>query len=149
MPYYAVIDTNVIISALLSKKADSETVKIINSVFTGDIIPVLHSEIIDEYKEVLQRAKFNLEPHTIFKVLSAIQNFGIEVYPIHTDEIFIDIDDRIFYEAALAINAYLITGNKKHYPASKFILSPAEMLNIINHDLTLNTSNNGEIQNLL
>ena len=133
MPYYAVIDTNVIISALLSKKDDSATVKIINSIFTGDIVPVLHNEIIDEYKEVLHRPKFNLEPHTIFKVLSAIKNFGIEVCPVHTEEIFIDIDDRIFYESALAINAYLITGNKRHYPAGKFILSPAEMLNIINH----------------
>lgn len=35
MVYYAVIDTNVFISALLSKREDAATVKVLEAVFDG------------------------------------------------------------------------------------------------------------------
>lgn len=37
MEYYAVIDTNVLLSAMLSKNADSATVKVLDAVFDGTI----------------------------------------------------------------------------------------------------------------
>ena len=40
MKYYAVIDTNVIVSALLSKNEDSATVKTVFKIFDKTIIPV-------------------------------------------------------------------------------------------------------------
>ena len=40
MEFYAAIDTNVLISALLSKNEDSPTVKILEAVFDGKIIPL-------------------------------------------------------------------------------------------------------------
>lgn len=55
MKYYAVIDTNVILSALLSKKADSATVKVLDAVFDGTIIPLFHQDILAEYSEVLSK----------------------------------------------------------------------------------------------
>ena len=58
MKYYAVIDTNVIVSALLSKNEDSATVKTIFKIFDKSIIPVFSKEIIAEYSEVLSRGKF-------------------------------------------------------------------------------------------
>lgn len=42
MEYYAVIDTNVLLSALLSKNKDSATVRVLNAVFDGIIIPLYH-----------------------------------------------------------------------------------------------------------
>ncbi len=131
MPYYAVIDTNVIIAALLTKNSESSTVRIMTAVLSGEIIPLFHQDIIDEYNEVLHRKKFHFGEYAVQKILKAIKQFGVEVFPEPTEEIFIDEDDLIFYEVAMEKDAYLITGNQKHYPAKKFIVSPAEMLEIM------------------
>ena len=66
MAYYAVIDTNVLVSALLSRHADSATVLLVERMILGDLIPVL------------------------------------------------------------------ITGNQKHFPNRTFIVTPKEMLDILN-----------------
>ena len=132
MPYYAVIDTNVIVAAILSKKSDTATVKVINAVFSGMIIPLFCNEIIEEYEDVLRRDKFHLKEETIQKVLTAIQKFGMAIFPETTGKILLDMDDLVFYEVAFTVkDAYLITGNKKHYPAEKFIVSPSEMADIL------------------
>lgn len=55
MKYYAVIDTNVLISALLSKNVNSATLKVLDAVFDGIIIPLYHQDILAEYDEVLHR----------------------------------------------------------------------------------------------
>ena len=47
MIFYAAIDTNVILSALLSKKSDTAIVKVIKSVMDGKIIPLLHEKFSD------------------------------------------------------------------------------------------------------
>ena len=41
------------------------------------------------------------------------------------------MDDRIFYEVAASGGAYLVTGNLKHYPQEKFIVSPAQMIRLL------------------
>ena len=51
MVYYAVIDTNVFISALLSKRADAATVRVLDAVFDGKIVPLYHEDILAEYDE--------------------------------------------------------------------------------------------------
>ncbi|XCP83450.1 hypothetical protein ABXS75_10135 [Roseburia hominis] len=69
-------------------------------------------------------------------VLHAIKQFGIEVFPQPTGEILIDMDDLIFYEVAMEKrneNAYLITGNQKHYPIQDFIVTPTEMMQILDN----------------
>ena len=53
MVYYAVIDTNVFISALLSKRADAATVRVLDVMFDGKIVPLYHEDILAEYDEVL------------------------------------------------------------------------------------------------
>lgn len=40
MAYYAVIDTNVFISVLLSKNSDAATVKVLRAVLGGTIVPL-------------------------------------------------------------------------------------------------------------
>ena len=60
MPCYAVIDTNVIVSSLITKNYASATVKIIMAVFEGRIIPLYNDEILAEYDEVLHREKFQM-----------------------------------------------------------------------------------------
>ena len=44
------------------------------------------------------------------------------------------MDDLIFYEVAMGKrddDAYLVTGNQKHYPIRDFIVTPSEMMEII------------------
>ena len=134
MKYYAVIDTNVIVAALLTKNKDSATLRVINAVLDGTIIPLYHQDILAEYNEVLHRPKFSLQEDTIAFILKAITQYGVEVFPQPSGEILVDMDDLIFYEVALEKredDAYLVTGNQQHYPIKDFIVTPAEMLNII------------------
>lgn len=81
MKYYAVVDTNVLISALLSKNEDSATVKVMGAVFDGRIIPLYHRDILAEYAEVLHRKKFHFDEKLIWTVLEAVRQFGVEVFP--------------------------------------------------------------------
>lgn len=135
MKYYAVIDTNVIVAALLSKNHDAATVQVVGAVFDGQIIPLYHQDILEEYDDVLHRDKFHLKEETIQLVLQAVRQFGIEIFPEPTGEMLPDMDDLVFYEVAMekrADDAYLVTGNKKHYPVRDFIVTPAEMIEILN-----------------
>ena len=134
MKIFAVVDTNVIIAALLSKNFDSATVKIIRNIYEGQIVPLYHDKIIAEYIDVLSRDKFPISKEVAKKMIDTIKNFGEEIGPSEADEVFVDEDDRIFYEVMMTRrneNSYLITGNKKHYPSKNFVVSPAEMIYII------------------
>ncbi len=137
MEYYAVIDTNVLLSALLSKNEDSATVRVLDAVFEGKIIPLYHQDILTEYDDVLHREKFHLQEEVIQTVLDAIKQYGIQVFPQPTGAVLIDMDDLIFYEVAMEKrddDAYLVTGNQKHYPFRDFIVTPTEMMKIITAD---------------
>lgn len=57
---YAVIDTNVLVSAHISKNSLSPTVKVVSHMLNGHIKPVYNDGIIAEYTEVLHRPKFKL-----------------------------------------------------------------------------------------
>ena len=76
MTYYAVIDTNVFISALLSKNSDVATVKVFRAVLDGRIVPLYHNDILAEYDEVLHRQKFHFREESIQLVLMVIKEFG-------------------------------------------------------------------------
>lgn len=129
--YYAVFDTNVIVSALLTSHPDSPTATLLNMVMDGVIIPVFNDEILTEYKEVLSRKKFGFTPDQIHHIISALAT-GINLKRTHSDEDFPDPDDAVFYEVALSKeDAYLVTGNLKHFPQVSKVVSPAEMLEII------------------
>ena len=131
---YTVIDTNVFVAALLTKNDDSATVKVYEAIADGLITPLYHKDILEEYAEVLSRPKFKFSEKKINAVLDMIIKYGIEVFPKPTGEILIDMDDLIFYEVAMEKrndDSYLVTGNQKHYPVRDFIVTPAEMMEII------------------
>ena len=137
---FAVIDTNVFVAALLTKNNDSATVKIYDAIADGQITPLYHKDILDEYAEVLGRPKFKFSKEKIDAVLELIVKYGVEVFPKPTGEILIDMDVLIFYEVAMEKredDSYLVTGNQKHYPIRDFIVTPAEMLEILNNHLQI------------
>ena len=132
MKYFAVIDTNVLVSSLLSSKSDSATVQIMEKVFKKEIIPLYSKEILDEYKNVLNRKKFNFSKNLVDYMLSAIENFGILKTPSEVEIILPDMKDLPFYKIISDDDdSYLITGNLKHFPKNERILTAREMLNLI------------------
>lgn len=132
MKIYAVIDTNVIISALLSCHQDSATVKVLDYLYDRTIIPIYNDEILEEYASVLRRSKFNFPERTVYATLEAIKKGGVRSDRISSDEQLPDPKDIVFYEVALSVeDSYLVTGNIKHFPKRPFVVTPAEMLQII------------------
>lgn len=129
---YAVIDTNVFVAALLSRHSDSATIQVVNALFRNGICPLYNPEIIAEYKDVLHRKKFCFPPEAIDAIIRTVQENGISAERIHSSEIFPDPKDIVFYEVALSKkDAYLVSGNTKHFPKSPIVVTPAEMLEIL------------------
>lgn len=130
---YAVIDTNVLVSALLSRFKDTTTVRLMQLLILGDIIPVYNDEIIEEYYTVLTREKFRFPSTLVEEVLQVIRKFGINSSRKETSEFFPDPKDIVFYEVALSVDgSFLVTGNTKHFPKKLYVVTPAELLQIIN-----------------
>ena len=137
MMCYAVIDTNVLVSALLARKSDSATVQVIERMIKGEIIPVYSNEIMNEYHEVLSRKKFKFSPELITFFLSAIEKFGILAEPSETGITLPDMKDLPFYEVVMEKrddNAYLVTGNLKHFPEREYIVTARQLLDILDKE---------------
>lgn len=133
---YAVIDTNVLVSALLSSKDDSATVQIVGHFIRGTIIPIYSNAIVKEYREVLSRKKFGFSGETVDYLLSAMEKYGILVEPCPSGLVLPDMKDLPFYEVVMEKrndDAYLVTGNIKHFPQEPFIVTPRELLDIFDN----------------
>ena len=130
---YAVIDTNVLVSSLFSGNGLSSPARVIRAVLSGVITPLYSNEIIEEYRDVLSRDKFKFKDEHIEALISVFTDFGINTVRTRVvDEVFPDIDDIVFYEVTISVdNAYLITGNAKHFPRKPFVVTPAQMVEIL------------------
>lgn len=129
---HAVIDTNVLVSALLTSKSDAATVQILEAIMNGQIIPLYNEDIISEYEIVLNRPTFRFSEELVYYYINAIKEKGVLALRIESDEIFPDSDDAVFYEVALSVeDAYVITGNLKHFPKTPIVVTPAQMLEIM------------------
>ena len=129
---HAVIDTNVLVSAFITKRLDSATSIVWAAVLNGDIIPMYSEEIIDEYTDVLHRKKFNIPEQLIKDAINHIMENGVRGERVLSDDFFPDPKDVVFYEVAISKDdAYLVTGNTKHFPKKPIVVTPAEMLEIL------------------
>ena len=132
---FAVIDTNVLVSALLSKHLDSSTVIVRNYLLEGCIVPLYNDEILEEYTEVPHRPKLQLPSEQVDIILEAIAKIGIMMERTKSNEVFPDPKDAVFYEVVLSKDgAYLITGNIRHFPKTSIVVSPSEFLEIIGNN---------------
>lgn len=136
MTYYAVIDTNVIVSSML--KTNSIPGTIIKYVESNVIVPLISEEIINEYVEVLTRNKFDIAKDKVMEMIAIIKKKSITLKREQTLEDFIDKDDIVFFEIVMSarqrMDAYLVTGNMKHYPIRSYVVTPREMIEIIERD---------------
>lgn len=129
---YAVIDTNVLVSAIFAAHPDSATVIVRDKIMDGTIVPLYNAEIFDEYRDVLTRPKFHFPAELVDAILDVILQKGLSLERTKTEEVFTDPKDVVFYEIALSKEgAYLVTGNTKHFPVTPIVVTPAELLRIL------------------
>lgn len=121
-----VIDTNVLVSSLMSR--NGSPAKIVSMILRGELIPCYDFRIINEYKNVLNRPKFGFSTAEISSLLDWFEFGGFSVVADPIDDEFIDESDKKFYEVAKSSGAILITGNLKHYPADEQVLSVLDFL---------------------
>ena len=133
MTYYAVLDTNVLVSALL--KNGSVPWQVAEEALHGDIIPVLNDDILIEYEDVLNRPKFKFEKRTIDIFLNDLKKRAVYAEAGLIEDLVPDPKDVVFYavlmEKRKEEEAYLVTGNLKHYPVKTYVVTPKEMLDIL------------------
>lgn len=128
---YVVIDTNVIVSALLAQDhRRSVPFAILEAVYLGKLTPVLSKEIMAEYVSVLNRDKFGFNKEMVKTLLLELKAQGVWVTPEKAMKTIPDPKDVCFYEAAAIyedLGVYLVTGNMKHFPDCTFAVTPAEL----------------------
>jgi putative PIN family toxin of toxin-antitoxin system len=139
-----VLDTNIIISAIHKPFSKPDIILSMTLSEEMHLTQLCISEsIFDEYGAVLARNKFKyFNPIRVNVLLKTIRERALWVVPSQpVDIISIDPGDNKFLECALAANAdYLITGNTKHFPFTKFhqtlIVSPNRFIDHIGDRLT-------------
>ena len=138
MSCYAVVDTNGLVSALLTEHEDAATVQVLRRILGGEIIPVFSADIIKEYREVLTRKKFGFSVSLVTYLIAALEQFGIQVEPSPLGIVLPDKKDLPFFEVVMESrkrsDAYLVTGNRKHFPEEPFIVTPRELLSILSEN---------------
>ena len=128
MKIYVVIDTNVLVSAMLAVHPDSATVRVLN----GDIVPMFNAEIVAEYREVLRRPRFRFAEDDIAAVIDLVVKGGVDSERAATSGLVKDEKDVVFYEVAMSReDSYLVTGNIRHFPVNTRVVTPNELLEII------------------
>ena len=132
---YAVIDTNVLVSALLTSEKQSNPLLIFQAIIEEKIVPLFCDEILNEYREVLSRDKFPFTSDVIEKALDVFENNGLNVSRVQTDDYeFTDPKDIVFFEVSMAVDdSYIVTGNIKHFPKIRKVVTPTEMVAILDN----------------
>ena len=133
---YAVIDTNVFVSALITHNSNASTARVLENLLLHRIIPLYNDDIIKEYDEVLHRAKFKLSEEQISTVIEHVKENGIDSSRFPYAGEMTDEDDRVFYEVCLSKeDSFLVTGNLKHFPKEPQVITAAEMMEILDNEL--------------
>ncbi len=129
MMRHVVLDTNVLVSALLTPHG--KTAAIVALVNARQVTACYGAGIIEEYEEVLSRSRFNFSETDRAGLLMGIRHFGVLVNPPASKIALPDESDRVFYDTARAVGAFLVTGNIRHYPDEDFIVTPAAFLSLL------------------
>ncbi len=125
-----VIDTNVVVSAMLRSGGLPEAVFIL--AMSGQVQSFISEPIFSEYEGVLRRPRLAIDPEKVTIALARIRAAASFVRPATKVTAARDPDDNIFLECAETAQAhYLVTGNIKHFPErwrETFIVTPRQLM---------------------
>jgi putative PIN family toxin of toxin-antitoxin system len=116
MPNRAVVDTNILVSALLKRGSPPDAVA--QAIRHGVLQPVVCAEIVDEYSAVLHRPRLALPQREVAELIAlfAAQAQWVRITPYLTALKLPDPGDWPFIATALAADCPVITGNARHFP---------------------------------
>jgi uncharacterized protein len=128
-----VVDTNVLVSAALKPDGLQRTTFLLAITKPGRLY--VSTPVLEKYAEVLSRPELSIRKGLRLQLLQLIKNNGHLVTPSRHIEVTSDPDDDIFVECADAACAdFLITGNRKHFPAywkNTKIVTPREFVSLV------------------
>lgn len=125
-----VLDTNVLVSALLSPFGPSA--RVLDLVLAGDIRLAYDDRIMAECTDVLGRPRFALDPSKVADLLEYLVAYGTAVTAPPLALTFPDPDDLPLLEVTAVTEAILVTGNRRHFPedlcGEVTVVAPADFL---------------------
>ena len=125
-----VLDTNVLVSALWNP--DGAPARVVALLYSGSCEPVVSADILREYQRVLRHPRLGLPGDDVAVMLAWFARFTLPVPPPGSPVRCAHADDEKFVAAGLAANAaYLVTGNRRHFPEhvpDLAVVSPTEFL---------------------
>lgn len=125
-----VLDTNILVSALLS--AFGASARVLDLALGGDVQLAYDDRIMSEYREVLARPKFGFAPAEVRELLHYLAATGEPVTPRPLAVTLPDPTDLPFVEVSLQAHAPLVTGNASHYQQAislgMIVLSPSAFI---------------------
>jgi|HubBroStandDraft_4_1064222.scaffolds.fasta_scaffold60929_3 putative PIN family toxin of toxin-antitoxin system len=128
-----VVDTNVLVSAALKPDILQRTTLLLAITKPGRLY--ISTPVLEEYAEVLTRPELSIRKGLRLQLLQLIRNRGHLVTPSRHIEVTSDPDDNIFVECADAARAdFLITGNRRHFPAfwkNTKVVTPREFVSLV------------------
>ena len=126
-----IIDTNIIISALLAKNKETPPKIVFNYALDDEHLFIVSKQILYEYARVLRYKKFKFSTELIHSTIQKVYNQGILVTSTPSNTKLKDVTDQPFYDLVTTKSAgtpILVTGNLKHFPITSFIISPRQYL---------------------
>lgn len=116
-----VIDTNILVSALLSP--DGTAFHLLSDVLDNKHEVIINEEIFGEYDDVLHRERFGFNEEVISFILDWFKHNAIWIEVTKSQVPMPDEKDRVFYDAAKCTKSRLVTGNNHHYPVDELVTS--------------------------
>jgi putative PIN family toxin of toxin-antitoxin system len=133
IPLRLVIDTNVLVSAVLKPDGLQRTVFLLATAKPARWY--VSGPIMEEYAAVLARPELKIRKSLRLQFIQLIKNHTHSVTPSRLTQLTTDPDDNIFLECADAARAdYLVTGNQRHFPRfwkKTKIIDSREFLDIV------------------
>ncbi len=136
----AVIDTNVLVSGIITKDSDSFTGRILDGMLQGKFYFLLSDKLISEYRDVLLRKRIRkvhgLSEEEIDEILTDLSANGMFREVIESKTRTPDRDDQHLWDLlAVYPGACLVTGDKlliENAPENAAVFTPRRFVDI--HD---------------
>lgn len=128
------LDTNVLVSGLISAKGPPG--RLIDAVLARRLQIAFDDRILQEYKDVLARPKFQFKPADLTALWEILPfQCHLVAMPVAGLEASDPGDTKFLEVAAATESKILVTGNARHYPQKSrgdiVILTPAEAFDCI------------------